>query len=117
MAHVVDVQEEEEKETNVVALELIRGGKDDGTVEDQDWLSSLEEGSIFLTQAKPPARDFHLDQFQLVQKTDKSYFLVSTLNGMVKLFVPKPAHRFCGKYGLWEVLSVAKEMPEEEINE
>ena len=117
LGEAININKEEEEKDNVVSLKLIEGGKDTSGTNDSDWLTPLAEGTIFLTQEKNNPNVFHLDQWQKVDDFDQSQLLVSNLNGQVRLFVPKPATRFCNKFRLHEILAIIENKEIKEENE
>ena len=109
---------EKEKDNVLMNFAVIDGGKASNSgfntpPSDGDWLTPLEIGTIFLVQEKNNPKNFNLGQFQIADKTERSVFLASNLNGLVKTFVVPTI--FCNQYRLYEVLAVV--VPEQELEE
>ena len=102
-------KELDEEENKVVDLRLVPGGKE--PTDPGNWLSELEEGTVFLIRDKHTA-DFNLGLFHLIKKTDKSVLLFTNVNTEIYTYVDP--RRFCNKYVLHEILGKIEK--EKEIN-
>lgn len=100
------ISEIEREETNVLPFEkqpkLSFAGKEPPT--SPNWLSELQEGSVFLIKDKTSA-EYVLTKFWLAVK-EESYCLLSTPThtGMLDVYV-EPT-RFCQKYSFVEELGM-----------
>ena len=104
-------EEQEEEENNVVSLKLITGGKEPPST-GSDWLSALEDGTIFYVQNKLNPMDFSLGVFRLAKREGKVVVLQSTM--LPREIYVNPV-RFCNNYLLYENMGVIV-YKEEEVN-
>jgi hypothetical protein len=106
---------EEEKETNVVALQIITGGK--GPNDPENWLEGLEVGTTFLAYIKPTANKPvgpELMPYTIMYKASNSIKLQLALpDGTIIEQWFKPLE-FCRAMVKHEVLQTAMEMTYEE---
>jgi hypothetical protein len=115
MAKGIEVQQQEEKEDNVV--QLITGGKEPPSTAD-NWLDELPIGAIFTVQDKLASdiRDpnyFNLGLFKIAERDGKVTYLQSLDNpkGM-----PVNPTRFCNRFTKYEEITgyvLAKEKENE----
>lgn len=112
------LEQEKEKENNVVELSLI-GGNGEG----EDWLSKLPIGSTFLTRDTQQVSQHRTEKaptltyWYLDQKTEKSVKLLFDIpdgNRMEKWFIPL---EFCKLFEKWEILSTGPTIKEVEVSD
>lgn len=104
--------QEEEKENNVVSLELITGGKEPP---DMDcWLGKKVEGSCFYVQNKQ-TNVFTVGLFRLAKKQGKVYILqMAKTDGTPPEEVSVNPMRFCQQFMLYEDLGVIAPIGEDD---
>jgi hypothetical protein len=95
-------KQEEEKDISMSNITLMTAGTGG---DDKNWLSKLPLGTIFLIQDVSSA-DFNLGHFKIVDHTDKSVILASSLTN-TPIFVDP--NRFTQKYRMYENLGVFTE--------
>lgn len=101
---MIDIPEEdleEQEEKRVVPLwkpKLITGGKGPPG---HNWLSDLNEGTVFLVEAKQSA-SFALGQFHLLHKLDNAIHLMDNLQTETHIWV-NPT-KFCSQFNLVTIL-------------
>lgn len=86
------------EEDNVV--QLITGGKGPTDYNTDDWLSPLEEGTMFLFRDKTNRSPF-LGQAKVLAKSDKAIYLGLVIGGQTRQDPVDPM-LFCKTYGLYE---------------
>lgn len=72
------------EETNIVDLEVIKGGKEPP---EENWLRSLDPGTVFTCRIKPPknvilspTQKAFLGEYHVARHTEKCTYLLSNLN-------------------------------------
>lgn len=100
-----ELKENGEQEVGeVIPFEVIDGGRlalDFKEPPTSDWLSPLPIGTLFNAGDKHSA-DYVLQQFEVVDKTNKSVVLEHTMGQKITFPVDPP--RFCQKYFLHEII-------------
>lgn len=91
---------EEKKER--LKMKLITGGNDgnSGNFSPNDWLSPLEDGTMFLFKDKTNRSPF-LGQATILARTEKAIYLGLILNGQPRREPVDPS-LFCSQYSLYE---------------
>jgi hypothetical protein len=108
-------KEEETIMTEVTYLKSVTGGKEPPA--DGNWLSLLDNGTIFLVQSKRDPQAFQLGEFILLDKTPKTVYVMS--QDAPGRRIPWNPQRFCNQYSLYEISGVVEmpEIPKEEEKE
>lgn len=101
---------EEEKETNVVSLQLITGGKEPPTGD--TWLDKLDIGTVFLVKAKAMLEQ-PLGLFWLLGRTPKAAIL-KTPSVQDKIYYDP--NTFCRQFILFENLGSIEEIMKEDAD-
>lgn len=109
VAKIIKTEEKEEQMADNV-IQLVATG-DKGPTDPNDWLSPMEDGTVFLIQDRN-THDFNLGMFMLngkeyLEKNRTACFLTSNNPHPVKIVV-NPS-RFCQKYQLYGIITVIKE--------
>jgi hypothetical protein len=100
-------KDNEEIMTEVTYLKSMTGGKEPPA--DGNWLSLLDNGTIFLVQSKRDPQAFQLGEFILLDKTPKTVYVMS--QDAPGRRIPWNPTRFCNQYSLYEIQGIV-EIPE-----
>ena len=107
MSNVVALkQEQEEEETKIVTLELIKGGKEP-PIGGADWLTNLEVGMLFLVQSKTNPMDFNLHTFWLEDKKFGGKVCVLRTEKLPEELLVNPV-RFCNSWLLYHEIGIVE---------
>lgn len=107
-------EEQEEKENNVVAFEVITGGKETPPPTGQNWLEKKPVGSCFLVKKLNDPFNFTLGLFRIGAKTEKAVVLNGKDVPNGNLYVDPVT--FCNQFREFEDLGILmdKDTPLEE---